>query len=262
VNSLSGLIDAINIINLNTTNKNIRPGAIIGANTDGTYTVLATTDKGEEIKLYNRKSDSDSIAYTVQDILQTAENINIQILLKCPDGDINRAVIDRLAQYNFPATPTVHHFTTGSSGGCCFLPGTLIKTVFREIEIEKIRPGLKIFGYDEKFNKIVQCRVRKLLIHNKEEEKVTEYYLLKTENSKVKVTRNHPFYTKIGEYRQIEQINDYIYLHKNNEIIKEKILSKKLICCEKTTTYNLSLDLASPCNYFANNYLVHNVYCK
>lgn len=261
MNSLSGLIDAINIINSNTANRNIRQGAIIGANTDGTYTVLATTDKGEEIKLYNRKSNDNSIFYVVQDALQTAENINIQILLQCPDGDINRAVIDRLAQYNFPATPTVHHFTT-SSGGTCFLAGTLIKTITGEVEIEKINAGMLVLGYDENLNKVVRCRVNKLLTHDREEEKISEYYLLKTENSGVKVTLNHPFYIGNSEYKQIQQIQieDYIYIQSENFIMKEKIISKQLIHCEKTITYNLSLN--KPNNYFANNYLVHNAQGK
>lgn len=255
------IIKTINFINNNTNNRNIRQGTIIGGNTDGTYTVLMATEKGEEIKLYNRKSDDDSIFYIVQDAQKTAESINIQVICKCPDGDINRAIIDRLAQYNFPATPTVRHFTT-SSGGTCFLAGTKIKTIHGEIEIEKIRTGIKVIGYNEKLNKIVQCRVSKLLIHDKEIEKVSEYYILRTKHLEVKVTRNHPFYIGNGEYRQIQQITDHIYLYKNNGIVKEQIISKELIQTTPVITYNLSLDLASPCNYFAGNYLVHNATSK
>ncbi len=144
----------------------------------------------------------------------------------------------------------------------CFLAGTMVKAITGEIEIEKIKEGDYVLGYDEKNKKIVQCRVNKLLIHNKESEKVTEYYVLKTENSRVRVTKNHPFYVGNNKYKQIQQINDYIYLLNNDGIIKEKIISKELVLCQKTITYNLSLDSISPCNYFANNCLVHNVTSK
>lgn|SRR5574343_23026 len=113
------IVEAVNQMNSNIANRNTRQGAIIGANTDGTYTVLTTTDKGEQIKLYNRKSNDDSVNYAVNNALETTEDINIQVLLLCPDGDINRAVINKLAQYNFPATPTVRHFSTVSPGGYC-----------------------------------------------------------------------------------------------------------------------------------------------
>lgn len=254
------IIDAINYINSNNQNRNIVPCDIYEANPDNTYNVRVTIDRNqdgtpENINIYNRRSDSD-ISYYVRDTLDTAENTSIPGLLQCPNGDVNRSTIAGLAQYNLPPTPTVDHFETVT----CFLAGTLIKTPRFEISIEKIKPGMKVLCYSEKYNRVMSARVKELLIHNKKEELITDYFLVKTENFEVKTTVNHSFYTGNGEYEIIFDIpeGNYLYLLKNNSIIKEKIISKELIDCEKTITYNLSLSPTSPQNYFSNGFLVHN----
>lgn len=259
MDSIFQIIESINQVNRDTNNRNIIQGEIYQANPDGTYNVRVTVDGGVNINILNRLPEND-ISYIVQDTLDTTENLSIQVQLSCPNGDINRSTIKGLAQYNLPPTPTVRQFSTTTGGGC-FLAGTLIKTISGEIEIEKIKPGIKVIGYNEKLGRICQCKVLKLLIHNKSTEMADKYYFLKTENSEARVTLNHPFF-RDGEYRQIEQIEDYIYVQNGNSIAKEKIISKELIPCEKTVVYNLSLVLSSPCNYFANGLLVHNMESK
>jgi hypothetical protein len=210
----------------------------------------------QEINILNRRSDSD-ISYFVRDVLETAENPNIPVILNCPNGDINRSTIAGLAQYNLPPSPTVDHFESESeSEDPCFLTGTLIKILTGFIEIEKIKAGMKVLGWHEKTQKIVNCRVKKLLIHDKKE-RVEEYFLLKTENSEAKVTLNHPFFVG-NDYKQIQKIEDFVYIYSEG-ISQERIVSKELIKCEPTITYNLELNKLSPQNYFANNYLVHNM---
>jgi hypothetical protein len=225
--------------------------------------VKITEQDGVDITLDNRRCENDSVKYIVDTALTPAdsENPGIQVNLDIPDGNYDRAVIKGLAQFNTPSKPTIIHFSTGTPPSC-FLAGTLIKTLSGEIEIEKIKPGIKVLGYNEKLGRICQCKVLNLLIHDKPIEMANEYYLLETENSEVRVTKNHPFYLGNSEYRQIEQIEDYIYIQSGNSIVKERIISKELILCEKTIVYNLSLALSSPCNYFSNGYLVHNIAYK
>lgn len=243
-------------------NTNSKQGEIIRANPDKSFDIKITEQDGIDIILDNRRCENDSVTYIVDTALTPidSENPGIQVNLDIPDGNYDRAVIKGLAQFNTPSKPTVHHFSTGTSSSC-FLAETLIKTISGEIKIEKIKPGMKVLGYNEKLEKICQCKVINLLIHDKEE-RVTEYYFLKTKYSEVRVTKNHPFYTGSGDYKQIQQITDYIYLFQDNSIIKDRIISKELIQTAPVITYNLSLTLSSPCNYFANGYLVHNIAYK
>lgn len=253
------IIDAINVINSNNQNRNLIPCDIYEANPDGTYNVRVTIDMNqdgnpENIDIHNRKPDSD-ISYYVRDTLETAENTLIPAILNCPNGDINRSTIAGLAQYNLPPTPTVDHFETLS----CFFAGTLIKTFSGEIPIEKIKSGMKVCGWNEALQKVVNCKVKSLLIHDKEKELVSEYFLVNTKSSEVKSTGNHSFFIGKGKYEQLKDIYDSLYVLKNNIIKEEKIIRKELIRCEKAVTYNLSLAKTSPQNYFANNFLVHNM---
>jgi len=253
------LIDAINYINSKTNNRNIIQGDIYQANPDDTYNVRVTIDQRmqegetyeEKINILNRKSEND-LSYVVQDALDTVGNLNVPVLLSCPNGDINRSTIKGLAQYNCPPNPTVYHMESIT----CFLAGTLVKTKYGDIPIENIKRGMKIHTYNIRRERIEPANVRELLIHGKPEELKTEYFLIKTASSEVRVTKNHEFFDGI-KYTPISDIKN-IYIYKNEKIVKELILSKTLITCDPVITYNLALPENSNKNYFAEGYLVHN----
>jgi len=254
------LIEAINYINSNTQNRNIIPGEIYQANPDKTYNVHLTTEQrieggetySQEINIPNRKSEND-LTYVVQDALGTSANLNIPVLLSCPNGDINRSTIKGLAQYNCPPNPTVYHMES-----VCFLAGTLVKTKHGDLPIEEIRRGMKIYSYNTKRNRVEPANVRKLIVHDKSEELITEYLLIKTVSSEVKVTKNHEFFDGAG-YTPIIDILNFVYIYKEGKIETELILSKELIRCSPSITYNIELTGNSNKNYFASQYLVHNI---
>jgi hypothetical protein len=235
-------------------NRELIPGKIAYDFGDGYYNVDAdkTDQDGNSVPLVKIPPAPSQI--------ETKYNVGDAVTVLRYQGKDCQTEILGPSNITYP-DETICDFSTVEES-TCFLAGTLIKALSGEIEIEKIKKDMVVFGYDEKLKKIVQCRVNKLLTHDKENEKVLEYYLLKTKNSEVKVTKNHPFYTKNNNYKQIQQITDYIYLSQNNDIVKEQIISKELIQTAPVITYNLSLALSSPCNYFANRYLVHNVFSK
>jgi hypothetical protein len=158
------------------------------------------------------------------------------------------------------APPTVAPTATpgggGGGGGGCFLEHTMVKTVNGEIEIEKLKEGDYVLGFDG--NNIIKSRVDQILIH---ENNTDNYYIVETEYSRVNVTGNHPFYTGNNIYRKIEDLNegDYIYACVNDSVIRDRIISKKQVKVNHLiTVYNMELEKDSPHNYFANGYLVHN----
>jgi len=117
--------------------------------------------------------------------------------------------------------------------------------------------GDSIIAFDG--NDFVEARVDEVLIHEKNTD---YYYIIETENSSVNVTDVHPFYAGNNEYRQVKDLaeGDYIYTYVEGSLLKEKILSKKLVKENYLiTVYNLELEESSPHNYFANGYLVHNL---
>ena len=116
---MDSIVAALNLMNSNIANKNIIPGAITGANPDGTYTVLATIDKDQSIELFNRESDDPSVSFVASDSSNNPADLNIQVFLSNPNGDINRARISKLAQLNFPPSPIVKHFNTAYPNPWC-----------------------------------------------------------------------------------------------------------------------------------------------
>jgi len=132
----------------------------------------------------------------------------------------------------------------------------MVKTASGEIEIEKLKKGDYVLGFDG--NNIIKSRIDEMLIH---ENNTDNYYIIKTEYSTVNVTGNHPFYTGNNIYRNIENLNegDYIYSCVNNSVIRDKIISKKQVKLDHLiTVYNMELEKDSHHNYFAGGYLVHN----
>jgi mRNA-degrading endonuclease RelE of RelBE toxin-antitoxin system len=113
-------IEGINEIQRNTGNKNTIQGELFEVNTDKTYNVKVTDDRGVEIVLFNRKSATD-ISFVVNDTLDTASSLSLQVNMDCPNGDLDRSVITGFSGYNLPKEPTVRHFSTSTTNSFSIL---------------------------------------------------------------------------------------------------------------------------------------------
>ena len=137
-------------------------------------------------------------------------------------------------------------------GGGCFLGDTAILLPDGSVQkISDLKIGEYVAGFDDQGN------LMKNVVMNVFKFEVDNYFLLKTSNSEVKVTAEHPFYVGNGEYKTVVKLNvgDYVYLLNGNSITKEKILFKQRID-QPVNVYNLRVSNTN--NYFANSFAVHN----
>ncbi|MEQ8191046.1 MAG: polymorphic toxin-type HINT domain-containing protein [Candidatus Eremiobacterota bacterium] len=135
---------------------------------------------------------------------------------------------------------------------------TLIKTDKGEKKIKDIKPGDYVISYKD--DKFVKARVKVLMTQS---DRINHYYRIKTSHSTVKGTAMYQIYTGNNGYRAIKDLKkgDYIYCAVNNNLVKEKILSKEVVKTDKLIhAYSIELDDNSNHCYFANNCLVHNTY--
>jgi hypothetical protein len=135
--------------------------------------------------------------------------------------------------------------------GTCFLPGTHISTPSGPLPIESLKPGTKVYSYNEKTGQKQISDFEKLDINF-----VDEYLVI---NGKIKTTIYHPFY--IAEDNSLKtiradelKIGDILLSDANQKI---PVYSIEKISSPSTTVYNL-LNVSLNNNFFAEGILVHN----
>ncbi len=127
----------------------------------------------------------------------------------------------------------------------CFAGDTLIEMIGgKQKQIEKIKKGEFVKGFDIGRKEVVYVKVKK--IYSK---KVKEYYVI---NNKIRVTAEHPFYTKEG-WKKVKNLTSKDFLFDGRKLCPIKKIEK----IEKPlTVYNMTV--SSPNNYFAEGILAHN----
>lgn len=223
-------------------------GVITRVNGDDRYSVKFN-GSGSGIPAMNNVKAPSGVKYKIGD----------NVLVQFPSGNKQIPRIIGLSDLSM-GVETVYEFGEPGEDPYCFVAGTLIDTINGKIPIERIKKDFYIFGYNEKLNKIVVNKVEKLIVHDKPYELIYKYYNITTKKSFVKVTGNHLFYIGNNQYKKIEElnINDCLYIYKFNTIEQDKIIKKELINIKiPIATYNLELNGTH--NYYANNFLVHNI---
>lgn len=142
--------------------------------------------------------------------------------------------------------------TSAASGmPSCFLAGTLISTLNGFIPIEKLRPGDKVYSYNEKTGRKEVADFVELDINF-----VEEYLII---NNKINASIYHPFYkvTKNGleTVRADELIIGDILQSEEGSFVP--VSSIEHVPAPKTTVYNL-LGVTPHNNFYAEGILVHN----
>lgn len=141
----------------------------------------------------------------------------------------------------------------------CFIAGTLVLTESGLVKIEDIKPGDKVYAYDEKTNK-KQLKEVKQVFRNK----TKEWLHLVVQNTKtnekqeIVCTPNHRIFVKNKGWIKASQIieNDKTLLYNNDEA---KVISKTIQKLDEyETIYNFEVEELH--NYYVGNLnvLVHN----
>src|SRR3989338_1440586 len=128
----------------------------------------------------------------------------------------------------------------------CFPADTPISTPNGNKNIQDIKVGDVVYGYDNQSGKIIETKVKKTII-NKEKE-----YLIINE---INVTPRHQFYID-GKWIAAEEIKigDRLLLQNlSYETVKS---IKRILVDDSITVYNF--DVEGPSNFFAGGVLVHN----
>lgn len=134
----------------------------------------------------------------------------------------------------------------------CLLAGTKIRAIDNSlVEIQDIKIGDEILGFDEENSTIKLVRVNKIFEHKN----FSGYYLINlNDGSELKITGNHPVYIGNNSYKIVKDLRegDFVYTVSNKmvKIIKIEFINKSSL------VYNL--EVHDTHNYFANNVLVHN----
>lgn len=172
-----------------------------------------------------------------------------------PSGEYRSATRDEaswvnsIEDQNAQNNPGVPESFPGTGG--CFLAGTLISTPDGPVPIEKLKPGMKVYSYNEGTRQKEISDFGKLDINL-----VSEYLII----NGVKVTTYHRIYVEEDGLRILKRADelktgDFMI---NDDLNTEKVISVTRIK-EKAVVYNL-LSVVPNNNFFAGRYLVHNSY--
>jgi predicted lipid-binding transport protein (Tim44 family) len=134
----------------------------------------------------------------------------------------------------------------------CFLPDTpILRADGTPSPISEIRPGDELLAFTTT-GEIVHTTVRQVIVHE-----VDEYVVVGTEQTTLRVTREHPFYTGNGTFKTLEalKVGDRIFAVVGGALREQMITSLEMVSAP-TRVYNLQTDL--PNTYFANGIAVHN----
>jgi hypothetical protein len=138
----------------------------------------------------------------------------------------------------------------------CFTAGTKISLSDGTIKnIEDIKAGDIVIGFNPDTGELMNSTVTGTTTTQAE-----GYYVVKTNDSQVNATKNHPFFIGNNKYKTAAdlEVGDTVYTYDENTrtAMKDSIINKTWVNKE-TTVYNFSTDNYH--NYIANTYLVHNI---
>ncbi|MFA7300930.1 MAG: Hint domain-containing protein [Candidatus Shapirobacteria bacterium] len=134
--------------------------------------------------------------------------------------------------------------------GDCFLPGTKIASIDRDIVVEKVKAGDVVKSFEN--GKIVESKVSQIFERERD-----FYFTLKAGDYEVKASAEHPFYVGFNEFKEIQYLKpgDKIYVMENDKLVSKTVTFNTRID-EKTKVYNMTVDNTH--TFFANGFAVHN----
>jgi predicted lipid-binding transport protein (Tim44 family) len=196
----------------------------------GQYRLAGLLQVGDVVYLMrNGKPD----AVKIQSVRRIAANRPAYNLLVSPGGTF---ITERLVVHN--------------KG--CFLPDSqILRADGTESLISNLKPGDELLAFKPE-GRLVRARVREIIRHE-----VDEYVLLKTDQTTLRVTIEHPFYVGKGTYKTVEALKegDAVFAWDGKWLSEQRIVSLQRVR-ERVQVYNLQND--HPNTFFAGRIAVHN----
>ena len=165
-----------------------------------------------------------------------------------------RRMAARRPAYNLLVSPGGTFVTEGlvvhNKG--CFLPDSqILRPDGTESPISTLMPGEKLLAF-KPGGRMVQARVREIV-----RLKVDEYFLLKTDQTTIRVTAEHPFYVGHGMFKTVEALKegDKVFTWDGKWLAEQRIVSLQKVH-EQVEVFNLQTD--HPNTFFAGQFAVHN----
>ena len=134
----------------------------------------------------------------------------------------------------------------------CFLPDSqILRADGTESLISAVKPGDELLAFKPE-GRMVRTKVREII-----RLEVDEYILLKTDQTTLRVTPEHPFYVGKGTYKTVEALKegDVVFAWDGKWISEQRIVSLQRVH-ERVQVYNLQND--HPNTFFAGRIAVHN----
>jgi predicted lipid-binding transport protein (Tim44 family) len=165
-----------------------------------------------------------------------------------------RRMAARRPAYNLLVSPGGTFVTEGlvvhNKG--CFLPDSrILRPDGTESPISALRPGETLLAFEPE-GRMVQARVREIV-----RLEVDEYFLLKTDQTTLRVTAEHPFYVGHGMFKTVEALKegDKVFTWNGKWLAEQRIVSLQKVH-ERVEVFNLQTD--HPNTFFAGQLAVHN----
>jgi predicted lipid-binding transport protein (Tim44 family) len=165
-----------------------------------------------------------------------------------------RRMAARRPAYNLLVSPGGTFVTEGlvvhNKG--CFLPDSpILRPDGTESPIRTLKPGEALLAF-KPGGRMVQARVREIIRLG-----VDEYFLLKTDQTTLRVTAEHPFYVGHGMFKTVEALKkgDQVFAWDGKWLAEQRIVSLQKVH-EQVEVFNLQTD--HPNTFFAGQLAVHN----
>ena len=166
---------------------------------------------------------------------------------------VHRIVPNRPA-YNLLVSPGGTFVTEGlvvhNKG--CFLPDSrILRADGTESLISDVKPGDELLAFKPE-GRLVRTKIREII-----RLEVDEYILLKTDQTALRVTPEHPFYIGKGTYKTVEALKegDVVFAWDGKWLSEQRIVSLQRVH-ERVQVYNLQNN--QPNTFFAGRIAVHN----
>lgn len=134
----------------------------------------------------------------------------------------------------------------------CFLPDSqILRGDGTESLISAVKPGDELLAFKPE-GRMVRTKVREII-----RLEVDEYILLRTDQTTLRVTPEHPFYVGKGTYKTVEALKegDVVFAWDGKWISEQRIISLQRVH-KRVQVYNLQND--HPNTFFAGRIAVHN----
>ena len=229
-----------------------------------------------EMKFYRKDADADDSEFQQVDVYWANKVVNNGTSISHPgDKFVNKTLSSSYEFLAFDISDdneksytlkveytyedgTVKYYTCVTPEGLCFVEGTEVLTETGLVNIEDIKPGIKVYSFNEVEN-ITELKEVLSVSENYTQEEIYKVYV---DGDVIESTDIHPYYVKGRGYITAEDLvaGDVLVDVDGNEVVIEKV--EVSVSETEIPVYNMNVE--DNHNYYVSEalILVHNAACK